>query len=105
MSAPKVMPPKPNALQEIFPEPKPVIGVIHLRPLPGAPRYDGTSVREICAGAVVDARTLTQGGVDGIMIENAGDMPFSRPEDIGHETVAALTAACIEVRSATDLPF
>ena len=105
MSAPQVMPPKPNALDEIFDQPKPVIGVIHLRPLPGAPRYDGTPVREICAAAVADARILTEGGVDGIMIENAGDMPFSRPEDIGHETVAGLTAACLEVRAATHLPF
>jgi membrane complex biogenesis BtpA family protein len=31
--------------------------------------------------------------------------PFARPEDIGHETVAALTAACIEVRAAVDVPI
>src|SRR5258708_9022262 len=32
-------------------------------------------------------------------------MPFSRPENIGPETVAALTAACLEVRSAVDTPI
>lgn len=105
MSAAQVMPPKPNALEAIFAQNKPVIGVIHLRALPGAPRYDGTPVSEIYAAAAADARVLTDGGVDGIMVENAGDMPFSRPEDIGHETVAALTAACLEVRSVTDLPL
>ncbi len=105
MTAPTVLPPKPNALSELFAHAKPVIGVIHLRPLPGAPRYDGGPVRAIYAAAVEDARTLAEGGVDGIMVENASDMPFARPEDIGPETVAALTAACIEIRGATSLPI
>lgn len=105
MTAPQVLPPKPNALAELFPVRNPVIGVIHLAALPGAPRYDCVPVREIFAAAVRDARTLAEGGVDGIMVENAGDMPFARPEDIGPETVAALTAACLEVRGAVDLPF
>jgi uncharacterized protein len=104
VTAPAVLPPKPNALDELFPVRKPIIGVIHLAPLPGAPRYDGTPVREIYASAARDACTLVNGGVDGVMIENASDMPFSRPEDIGPETVAALTAACVEVRSAVDAP-
>ena len=105
MAAPEVQPPKPNTLRELFPVVKPVIGVIHLAALPGAPRYEGASMAEICADAVRDARTLAAGGVDGIMVENAGDMPFSRPEDIGPETVAALTAACVEVRSVVDVPI
>lgn len=105
MSAPDVMPSKANALSELFEERKPVIGVIHLPALPGAPRYDGTPPRELYAAAAADAKVLTEGGVDGIMVENAGDMPFARPEDIGPETVAAVTAACMEVRSVTDLPI
>jgi membrane complex biogenesis BtpA family protein len=102
---PQVLPPKPDALAELFAEPKPVIGVIHLKPLPGAPRYDGTPVREVWAAAVADAKTLAGGGIDGIIVENAGDLPFARPEDIGPETVAGLTAACLAVRGAVDLPI
>ncbi len=105
MAAPKVLPTKPDALAELFGRPKPVIGVIHLRALPGAPRYDGSPVREIYAAAVADARTLAEGGVDGIILENASDLPFSRPEDIGPETVSGLTAACMEVRGAVDTPI
>jgi len=105
MKPPEVMPPKPDALADLFPVKKPIIGVIHLPPLPGAPRYAGAAMREIYAAAAVDARTLAAGGIDGIMIENASDMPFARPEDIGPETVAALTAACLEVRSAVDTPI
>jgi membrane complex biogenesis BtpA family protein len=105
MTAPVVHPPKPNALRTLFPRRRPVIGVIHLRPLPGAPRYAGEAMRDVYAAAAADARTLAAGGIDGIIIENASDMPFRRPELIGPETVAALTAACLEVRAAVDVPI
>lgn len=101
----QVLPPKPDALAALFPVSKPIIGVIHLLPLPGAPRYDGQPVRDIYAAAVADARTLSEGGVDGIILENASDMPFARPEHIGPETVAALTAACLAVRAAVPTPI
>ncbi|HEX6444106.1 MAG TPA: BtpA/SgcQ family protein [Streptosporangiales bacterium] len=100
-----VLPPKPNALRTLFAADKPVIGVIHLPPLPGAPRYEGTSVTEIYKAAARDAQALADGGIDGIMVENASDMPFSRPEDVGPETVAALTAACLEIRATVDVPL
>ncbi|HTI03525.1 MAG TPA: BtpA/SgcQ family protein [Acidisoma sp.] len=105
MAKPKVLPEKPNALLGLFNIDKPIIGVIHLAALPGAPRYAGQPLREIYMAAARDARTLAAGGVDGIIIENASDMPFSRPEDIGPSTVAALTAACLEVRGAVDTPI
>ena len=105
MAAPIVNPTKPNALEELFGVRKPIIGVVHLKALPGAPRYNGENVREIYAAGVRDAVTLARGGIDGIMVENAGDMPFSRPEDIGMETVSALTAACIEIRQAVEIPI
>lgn len=105
MTAPKVLPEKPNALEDFFPVRKPVIGVIHLKPLPGAPRYKGGALSEVFAAAVADAKTLAGGGIDGIMIENASDLPFSRPEHIGPETVAGLTAACLAVREAVDTPI
>ena len=105
MKAPQVLPPKANALEELFRVKKPIIGVIHLQALPGAPRYAGKPMHEIYAAAVADAKTLAAGGIDGIILENASDMPFRRPENIGPETVAALTAACLEVRSAVDTPI
>ena len=103
--APIVLPAKPDALHALFGIRKPVIGVIHLQPLPGAPRYSGESMKEIYGAAAADARTLSKGGVDGIIVENASDLPFSRPEDIGPETVASLTAACLAVRDVTDMPI
>jgi membrane complex biogenesis BtpA family protein len=105
LPAPLVHPPRPSALAGLFRVAKPIIGVVHLRPLPGAPRYHGEDVREIYAAAAQDATELAAGGVDGIMVENASDMPFSRPEDIGPETVAGLTAACHEIRAAVEVPI
>jgi len=105
MSAPVVMPPRASALQDEFDVSHPIVGVVHLRPLPGAPSYDGESVRDIAAAGVRDALTLVNGGIDAVMIENASDQPFLRPDDIGHETVAALTAAGLEIRNAVDVPL
>ena len=104
MTAPIVMPAKPSALAAHFSKPKPIIGVIHLHALPGAPRYEGEAMSSIIAAAIRDARTLADGGIDGIMLENASDMPFSRPEHIGFETVAALSAVGQEIRNAVDVP-
>ena len=105
MTKHQVLPSKPNALEGLFPVKKPIMGVIHLQPLPGAPRYSGQSLKGVFNAAVADARTLSEGGVDGIILENASDMPFARPEDIGPETVAALTAACLAVRAAVSNPI
>jgi hypothetical protein len=105
MSAPQVLPSKANALDEIFAVNKPLIGAIHLKPLPGAPRYHGAPLEEVYHAAQEDATALASEGIDGILIENASDLPFARPEDVGPETVAALTAACLAVRSVTDIPL
>ena len=53
---PQVLPPKSNALERLFRVRKPIIGVIHLPTLPGAPRYDGQPMREIYAAAEADAK-------------------------------------------------
>lgn len=98
------MPPKESALL-VFGVERPVMGVVHLRPLPGAPSYSGEDVREIYAAGVKDALTLVSGGIDAVIVENAGDQPFLRPDDIGPETVAALTGACMEIRNAIENPM
>ena len=54
---------------------KPIIGMVHLLPLPGSPGFGG-DVRAIESRALDDAAALTDGGVDGLMVENFGDSPF-----------------------------
>lgn len=100
-----ILPDKPNTLDQIFGVSKPIIGVIHLGPLPGAPRYDGDDVQGVYDACAQDAAVLAEGGVDGIIVENAFDLPYSRPERIGFETVAGLTAACLSAQQATNVPI
>jgi hypothetical protein len=40
-------------------------------------------------------------GVDGLMVENIGDRPFLKPDEIGHETTAFLAVVAKEVIEAT----
>ncbi|WP_200947896.1 BtpA/SgcQ family protein [Phycicoccus sp. Root101] len=90
---------RPDALWDMFGVAKPIIGTIHLPPLPGTPRYDGQPVKQIRQRAVEDARRYAEGGVDGLIVENEGDIPFVKPDDLGPETpacMAVVTAAVIE---------
>jgi len=85
-----ILPEKKNAIESIFNKKKAIIGMIHTKALPGAPRYNGETMEEIIEFSIRDAIALKEGGVDGLMFENAWDIPFSKPEDIGFETVSAL---------------
>ena len=53
----------------------PVIGMLHLQPLPGAPGFGG-DVEQVRQSLLSDAEALIDGGVDGLLIENYGDKPF-----------------------------
>ncbi len=67
--------------RNLFDVTKPVIGMIHLPALPGSPQCDmdggfETAWSRIQSSVMTDAKALAAGGVDGIMIENFGDVPF-----------------------------
>lgn len=81
-----------------------VIGVVHCPAFPGAPRYAGMSGDAIYALALDDAIAYARGGVDGLIIENHGDIPFSKPDDIGHETSAFMAVTADRIRRETGLP-
>jgi membrane complex biogenesis BtpA family protein len=95
---------KPNAIEQIFGRRKAVIGVIHSRPLPGAPDYDGESMDELVGFAVAEAARYRDGGADGLIVENHGDIPFAKPEDLGPETAACMAVMTQAVRQAAGLP-
>ena len=83
--------------------PKILIGVIHLRPLPGAPRWKG-KFGDVIDAAVADARAYERGGAHAVFIENFGDVPFTKSA-VGPETVAAMATAGWAVRNAIKLPL
>jgi len=76
--------------------PKPIIGMLHLMPLPGAPLYGG-SVEKIRTTLSNDAQRLAEGGVHGLMIENFGDTPFYPGPVPGH-VIAHMTGLAAEIR-------
>jgi membrane complex biogenesis BtpA family protein len=80
-----------------------VIGMIHLRALPGAPGYAG-NLDELREAAMRDADALATGGVDGLMIENFGDVPFY-PTRVPACVVAQMTAIAAEVKGRFPLPL
>lgn len=89
-------------LKELFSVKKPILGMVHLLPLPGSPRYGG-DLGGILARALQDARSLQEGGAHGLVVENFGDLPFL-PGRVEAVTVAAMTRILSEVRRSVDLP-
>jgi membrane complex biogenesis BtpA family protein len=76
--------------------------MVHVGALPGTPATR-SSVREIVAQAVGEARIYRDGGVDGIAIENMHDVPYLRGS-VGPEITAAMTAVALAVKDASGLP-
>ncbi|MBF2002769.1 MAG: BtpA/SgcQ family protein [Synechococcales cyanobacterium C42_A2020_086] len=64
-------------LKQIFRTANPIIGVVHLLPLPTSPRWGG-SLKAVIDRAEQEATALASGGVDGIIVENFFDAPFPK---------------------------
>jgi len=82
---------------------KPVIGMIHLPPLPGSPA-SRLSLEEIRDWVLGDAEALATGGVNGFIVENYGDAPFY-PRRVPPHTVAFMTVLAREVKAKFGLPL
>ena len=95
---------KPNAIEAIFGRRRAVIGVIHLPALPGSPDYDGASMDSLMRFALDEAERYRAGGVDGLIVENHGDIPFAKPDELGPETAACMAVITQAVRLASGLP-
>ncbi len=80
---------------------KRIIGMVHCLPLPGTLGYDG-NMEKVRRRALEDARTLRDGGVDAVIVENNSDSPFGARMDT--EQVCALAAISALVRRELDIP-
>jgi membrane complex biogenesis BtpA family protein len=95
-----------SALQDVFGRAEGVlIGVVHLLPLPGSPDYEGGGAGAIYERGLADARAYAEAGFDGLIVENHGDIPFSKPEDIGPETAAHMAVVTDRIGRETGLPL
>ena len=88
--------------RQLFGEGKVFIGVVHLPPLPGSPRWGG-DMGSVLRQAEEEALVLARAGANGIIVENFGDAPF-RVGRVDPETVAGMTLAVNQVRQVTALP-
>jgi uncharacterized protein len=96
---------KPDALEALFGRRRVVIGVVHLPALPGSPSYRGAPIDDLVDEALADAGRYARGGVDGLIVENHGDIPFARPDDLGPETAAVMAVVTDRVRRTVGLPL
>ncbi len=64
---------------------------MHLLALPGSPRHDPKHTLDfISQEALKEAEAFVAGEMDGIVIENYGDMPYN-PHSVGPEVVSSMT--------------
>jgi len=96
--------PRLKSLADLFGVAKPVIGMVHLWPLPGAPGYTGYGMQKIIDHAMRDAETLVQGGVNGLVVENMWDLPFRVGRDVQIESATAQAVAAAEIVKSFPLP-
>lgn len=82
-------------LQELFGSRRPLIGMVHLPPLPGAPGYH-MPVTAIGEHAVREANLLCAAGFDAVLVENFGDAPFFGRR-VPPQTLAALAVVTADV--------
>lgn len=92
------------SLREMFGVEKPVIGMVHLPPLPGSPNYDGRGMEPVIEWALHDVETYQAGGVDGLVVENMWDHPYYVGEDVPPEEMTAQAVAAREVVKAARVP-
>ena len=94
-----------GVINQIFRRSKALIGMIHCPPFPGSPRYRGESLNQIYDACLRDAEFLINNGLHGVIVENHGDVPFSKPDDIGPETPAFMAVVVERIKRNFDVPI
>lgn len=91
-------------LQDMFGVDKPVIGMCHLRALPGDPGYDGAAgMRAVVEDAAANLDALQAGGADGVMFSNEFSLPYLTQVETA--TVAAMSRVIAELYDHIKVPF
>lgn len=90
--------------EQIFGTKKPVIGCLHLRPLPGTPRWDPDyTIERHIEDMRREAHILMELGYDAAVFANEGDIPYVT--SVGPAVVAAYTRIVTEVAKDLSIPF
>lgn len=91
-------------IRELFGVSKPIIGMCHLRALPGDPQYEaGKGLDWVYECALADVQALQAGGVDAILFSNEFSLPYlTQVEPV---TVACMAAVIAQLKPHLHLPF
>ncbi|MEM9213046.1 MAG: BtpA/SgcQ family protein [Cyanobacteria bacterium P01_F01_bin.150] len=89
-------------LTQIFETTHPVIGVVHLQPLPSSPRWGG-SFQSVIDRAEQEATALASGGVNGIVVENFFDAPFTKNR-VDPAVISSMTLIIKRLMSMVSVP-
>jgi hypothetical protein len=90
-------------LIQIFKTSNPVIGVVHLLPLPTSALWGG-SLKVVIDRAEQEATALASGGVDGIIVENFFDAPFPK-DQVDPAVVSAMSLIVLRLQQMVTLPI
>jgi len=67
------------------------MGMVHIPPLPGSPLFDENGgLQKIFERCANDFKVYLDSGIDGVIFENFGDVPFY-PDKVPPETIASMT--------------
>lgn len=89
--------------ETIFKCSKPVIGMVHVKALPGTPQSN-LEIPQIIEEALKEAITYKNAGIDAIMIENMHDIPYLKG-GVGHEVSSVMTLIAYLIKQETKLPI
>jgi uncharacterized protein len=88
---------------QLFHNKKPIIGMVHLLPLPGSPGYQG-DMEQVIHRAKADADALVEADYDGLIVENFSDLPYLTGSGPLERTVA-FTIVLREIRNMVSKPL
>ena len=90
--------------EEIFGTKKAVIGLVHLQPMPGDPKYDEEGgMEKVIRMGLEDVEALQDGGVDGLLFTNEFSLPYLGEMDPA--TFAAMAYVLGALKPYVKVPF
>ena len=83
---------------------RPIIGCLHMLPLPGTPYWDpGITLKEQVRRLTHDAKIMKDLGFDAFVFANEGDRPYL--SQVGPEVIASYVRIATEVLPCLDKPY
>lgn len=90
--------------QRIFKCEKPIIGCLHLMPLPGTPYYDpNITIEQHIERLIREAKVLMECGFDAVVFANEGDRPYLT--SVGPEIIASYVRIVSAVLPYIHVPY